>query len=254
MPSTLVRIAPFAVVAVVACAPQSPQVLAVESPPSPSSTAPDPRAAGTGRDSGGAAMGDFFLPDPPLDGLELTNEVWSFRQETWSGAGEAQQHCREVAYPARLRDQILREANELIVRHGFTGGLPATQRKHPLVVAFDDFTPSVTALAEPLVKVVCCTEGVAPRTERDRFVDGLKMYPRTPHLPFGEPDLAWRRIYREGTEEFGFRWSKVNASDVTAALSSSGFVEDVNAGLWRHVEEQMQARLRGDAVWWSGVR
>ena len=195
---------------------------------------------------------EFFSPDPPLDGLQV-REAWSFRQETWSGAGEHQQHCRELGYPARLRAVVLREANEALVARGLPPGLPETVRQAALVAAFTDFKPTVVTPAEPLVKLIVCTEGVAPRSGRDRFVDALRARGLVPDLPFGEPTVAWRRVHQDRREEVGFSWSLVKEEDVAAVLTKRGFVLGGDPPRWENAGEHVQARMRGTALWWNAA-
>ena len=196
--------------------------------------------------------------DPLLAGLEPT-ETWTFRQETWSGLGVAQQHCRELGYPTAIRDRVLREANELLAAHGVTPRLPETVRANQRVIAFGDFRSDLAQVAtEPLVKLVICSEGAAPKSERDRFVEALRNRPSARELPFGEPSTAWRREYRDGREEYGFRWSAVTREDVATVLAARGYTESTDRATktitWSRGGEAMGRMPGSSELWWSAVR
>lgn len=201
------------------------------------------------------SLDDFFFPDPPLDGLTPPLE-WAFRQESWSGGNEWQQHCQELGYPARLREQVLREANAIIAARGIDGQLPDTIRRPPIVLAFGDVT-TVVETPEPLVKLVVCTEGVAPRLGRDRLVATLRTYARAPDFALGEPDSVWRRSHRGGAEELGFGWTTSTREAIVKALTSSGYVEETEPGggtIWKLPGQPVRARVRMSSLSWMAVR
>jgi len=239
-------LAACALAAACSCASPQPSVIVAElaassAPPAPVLDASSPPPAE-----------DLFTPDPPLEGLD-PHEACAFRQETWTGAGESQQHCRELAYPARLRDEILRQTNDALAVRGVPPRLPDTVRQAPLVIAFTEFTPTLVEPAEPLVKLLLCTEGKAPRALRDRFVEGLRRRGLVPALPFGEPDLAWRRLHQDRREEVGFRWSNLKPEDVESAFVKLGFTQSGDPPTWRRPGVLAQGRLRGSALWWSAA-
>lgn len=202
---------------------------------------------------------DFFFPDPPLDAVKVPS-TWSFRQESWTGHGEKQQHCQEHAYPERMREEVLREGNRHIAASGGKGELPATVRVPPLIFAVTNVLPAVVEPEEPLVKLVVCSEGIASRSGRDRLADALRGYASRPDFPYGEPVLVWRRVFRDGTEEFGYRWDALGVTgekQATDDLSSRGFVldpRDVDGAVFRHPGERVKIRIRNESLWWTGVR
>ena len=193
-----------------------------------------------------------FTPDPTLDGLDPVEEP-AFRQETWTGAGERQQHCRELAFPKRASADILAEVNNALTKRGVAGDLPKTVRSAPLVVAFGDFPPAFIQPAEPLVKLLLCTEGALPRALRDRFVDDLRADPLAPDFDFGEPSVGWRRVYADGQEEIGLSWPNVDDAKVKEVLPSRGYREE-QPSRWMHEGRRMNVRLRGHQPWWTAVR
>jgi hypothetical protein len=112
--------------------------------------------------------------------------------------------------------------------------------------------PTVIVPKESIDKLILCTEGTASRAGFDRFFEELR--PEMPELPFGEPDLALRRVYADGREEIGFSWSKVTAEDAARGLEAKGWRRDPNTGRFWLEGHPVVARLAWGALWWSGVR
>jgi len=197
----------------------------------------------------------FFADDPLLDGFE-PKEPWVFRQETWSGAGEAQQHCHEIGYPATIRERIVTETNTLLAAHGIPGNVPNTVRADHLVFALSDFNSRLLPPSEPLIKLIYCTEGVASREGRDRLVAELRGYGPVKELPFGEPTQAWKRKYRDGREELGLRWVSLTPEAAGIALERLGYThtydEPRRTHEWRRAG--IEGHMPGTELWWSAVR
>jgi len=269
MSSAVAFVAAMAATCAACGGPPRPDVVGAPLAPSAPSAAPAP------------ARPPFELtPDRPIDGL-APDLPPVFTQETWSGAGEHPQHCHERAYPARAKADVVRQTNAILGARGLPQKLPDTlgypvsvsdgtvasaARQASIVVAIADFSPDLIEPAEPLVKLVVCTEGVAPRSDRDRFFAALAADPAVPVAAFEEADLVWRRAYANGREEYGLRWSHVIFDDAARFFTSHGYAEEADdsalgrllgagARRWSRASPPARARLRGaSAVWWSGSR
>jgi hypothetical protein len=227
-------------------------VLSCAGPPSSASTPSVVTVGSVGGTSPKVDEEPFFFADSPLEGFE-PSEPWSFRQETWSGKI---QHCHELGYPARLRESILHETNEKLRARGLPPKLPETVRDGGLVFAAGDFRTALVTTPEPLVKLVFCTEGLAPASERERFITALRGRSQAKELTFGEPTLAWKRQYRDGREEYGLRWSDVTREQVAAAFRALAYTESTEdrTMVWRRAGEAMGRMPGTSEVWWTALR
>jgi hypothetical protein len=185
----------------------------------------------------------FFPEDPSLDATAVANA--EFVQETWSGAGTWQQHCIEWGMRPS-RETAARDAlNAKLASRGVH--LPDRPRAKGVVVALGAYAPGVLPRGK-LIKLVVCTEGVAPRSDHEAFAARLLADPRAPRAPafgpLGAPDLAWNRVHADGEVEFGFRWPH---ADPVAAQRALGAVQSAH-------DDRFRVKLRGTDVWWTGLR
>jgi len=192
----------------------------------------------------------FETPDPPLDTFPDPTVPWVFVQETWSGT-HGSEHCRELGYPERLKADVLREGNEALRTRHVVAKLPETSSSDVhFLVAYGPFQPRLVPSSEPLDKLIICTRLAAPATGRDRMLARLRAFAGAPDLPLGEPTTVWMRVYRDGTQEFGFGWF-APTEVLQGALAARGYVEDAREGVWRRGEDAT-GRLVTNQLWWTG--
>ena len=183
----------------------------------------------------------LFPEDPSLDAAAVKDAA--FEQETWTGASDWQQHCREWgARPAReneLRDAI----NALLAPRGVHW--PDKSRANNVVIYLGAYVAGVVPRG-PLVKLVVCTEGVAPASAHDAFAARLLASPRAPHVPeltaLGDPDAAWKRVHSTGQVEMGFRWPHPDDAAAARAIAAVAAARD----------PRFTARMHGVDLWWTG--
>ncbi|HEY1955406.1 MAG TPA: hypothetical protein VGH28_07330 [Polyangiaceae bacterium] len=222
-----------ALVALVACGPAAgPAHVDVAAPLPPVSVSEAPAAA----------RAPLFPEDPSLDAAAVKGAL--FTQETWTGAGESQQHCREWGIdPARdgeVRDTI----NALLAPRGVH--LPEKGRAKNIVVALGAYASGVVDRG-PRDKLVVCTEGVASLAAHRDFTARLMASPRAPHgadyEALGEPDVAWRRVHATAEVEVGFRWPNADATVAARVIATLATKHDT----------RFKAHLRGSDLWWTGL-
>jgi len=220
-----------------ACAPEA-KVEHVELP----APLPPPPAV-TASASAPAPATRFFPEDPTLDAVAIRNAA--FVQETWTGASTWQQHCIEWGLLASREDAVRDATNALLAPRGIH--IPDKSRVQGLVVVLAKFVQGVV-VREPLVKLVVCTEGVAPKSEHDVFAARLLADPRAPRLAafqsLGAPDVAWNRVHSNGEVEFGFRYPNLDPIASTRAAQAIEAAHD----------DRFHTRLIGRDLWWTGLR
>jgi len=184
----------------------------------------------------------LFPEDPSLD--EAAVKKARFVQETWTGAADWQQHCREWGIEASRDDAVRDATNALLAPRGVH--LPDHGREKNVVVALGPYAQGVVDHG-PLHKLVVCSEGVAPRSAHESFTARLLASPRAPHGGdydlLGAPDVAWERVHRTGEVEIGFRWHDADATvagRIIKALNDAG-------------DTRFKAHLRGNDLWWTGL-
>jgi hypothetical protein len=190
-----------------------------------------------------APPGPLFPEDPSLAAAAVPDAA--FVQETWTGAADWQQHCHEWGFPP-AREAAVREAtNAALASRGVH--LPDKPRAKGIVVALGAYAPGVVSHGK-LIKLVVCSEGVAPRSGHDAFTARLMTDRGAPNAPafaaLGPPDVAWERVHRTGEVEYGFRWPHPDAAAATRAIDA---VADLHDG-------HFDAKLRGPDLWWTGLR
>jgi hypothetical protein len=163
--------------------------------PAPTTTAtlaPPPREA-------------LFPEDPSLDDTEPSGAL--FTQETWTGASQSQQHCREWGFDPSREADVRDRVNTILAERGLH--LPDKARVKGLVVAMGSYATGVVDHG-PRIKLAVCTEGVAPKSAHDTFAEHVLASPRAPRsrefAALGDPDVAWRRIHTTGEIEIGLRF------------------------------------------------
>ena len=184
----------------------------------------------------------LFPEDPSLDAAAVKDA--RFVQETWTGGGEWQQHCREWGFEDSRADEVRAATNALLAPRGVR--LPDHVREKNVVVALGSYAQGVVDHG-PLQKLVVCSEGVAPRTLHDAFTARLLASPRAPHGGdydlLGEPDVAWERHHATGEVEIGFRWQNADATVAARVIAALAAAHDT----------RFKARLRGADLWWTGL-
>jgi hypothetical protein len=186
--------------------------------------------------------GPLFPEDPTLDDTEPTDAL--FAQETWTGATTWQQHCREWGLtPSREvaeRDRI----NTLLAARGIH--LPDHTREKGVVVSMGSNAVGVVDHG-PQIKLVVCTENVAPKSAHDAFTARVLSSPRAPveqrFAALGEPDVAWRRVHVTGEIEIGLRYAHPPSADALRAVDA---VKDAH-------DTRFNAKMRGADLWWTGL-
>lgn len=216
----------------VACSREHPAAR-VDLPPTP-----QPPAA-----SASAAPAAFFPEDPSLDAVALANPA--FVQETWTGATDWQQHCREWGINPSREDEVRDAVNAELGSRGIH--LPDKVRAKGTVVALGSYAPGVVPRGS-LHKLVVCTEGVATRAAHAAFTASLMSDRDAPHgttyADLGEPDVAWVRAHATGEVEYGFRWPHLDAAVATRVIDAVAAAHD----------GRFDAKLRGSNLWWTGLR
>ena len=168
----------------------------------------------------------------------VTPAALAFDQETWTGAAEWQQHCHEWGLDPARKDTVMAYLNDALGSRGIHW--PDKTRAKGVVIVEGDHKNGVVA-REPLIKVVVCTEGVAPRAGHVAFAERLLAHATLPRVDLGPPDVAWQRVHSTGQIEVGFRWQ--NADPTLAARVIDSVAHD----------DQVNAKLRGKDLWWTSI-
>jgi len=227
------RLAAF--VLLVACGREH-DVARVELPPPP---APTPTASAS---VAPRAPAPFFAEDPALDAITVARPA--FEQETWTGATEWQQHCREWGIEPSREGEVRDAINAALASRGVH--LPDKPRAKGIVIALGSYATGVVEHGK-LSKLVLCTEGTATRAAHEAFTARLLADPRAPHGPaFAglSPDVAWERAHTSGDVEIGFRYPKLDAAASKRILDAVQATHD----------EHVNAKMRGTDLWWTGLR
>ena len=178
----------------------------------------------------------LFPEDPTLDVVSPAS--LAFDQETWTGAAEWQQHCHEWGLDPARKDTVMAYLNDALASRGIH--YPDKTRAKGIVIAESTHSNGIV-VREPLIKVLVCTEGVAPRAGHVAFAERLLEHATLPHADLGPPDVAWQRTHSTGQVEVGFRWQNADPSLADRVVASAGH------------DEHVSAKLRGKDLWWTSV-
>ncbi len=204
--------------------------------------APTPAATTSASGSLLSARAPLFPEDPSLDATEVPGAA--FAQETWTGAAEWQQHCREWGFDPSREADVRDRANRVLAPRDIH--LPEHGRAKGVVAAIGSYAIGVVDHGAR-TKLAVCTEGVAPKVAHDAFTARLFAGKRAPHSPelaaLGQPDVAWRRVHASGEVEIGFRWPH---PDAAAAARTVAAVEAAH-------DARFRAKMRGNDFWWTGL-
>ncbi len=182
----------------------------------------------------------LFPEDPSLDATKPEHAF--FAQETWTGGGEWQQHCREWGFDPSREDEVRDRVNTLLAARGVH--LPDKPRVKGVVVAMGTYALGVVDHGARL-KVVVCTEGVAPKSAHDAFA--ARIVRNADHCSelasLGAPDAAWRRVHATGEIEVGLRFPHLSEADAKRAIDAVTAMHD----------PRESAKMRGNDLWWTGL-
>jgi hypothetical protein len=182
----------------------------------------------------------LFPEDPSLDTTKPEHAF--FAQETWTGASDWQQHCREWGFDQAREDEVRERINTLLAARGVH--LPDKPRAKGIVVAMGTYAVGVVDHGAHF-KVVVCTEGVAPKSAHDAFAARIaRNADRCSEIAsLGAPDVAWRRVHATGEIEIGLRFPHISEAASKRVIDAVTALHDAREN----------AKMRGTDLWWTGL-